>query len=73
MDRQERQSALESLAMASLTVQIPITAPRGADGPVMIPNELWRMLGVECVVNSPPGRDPALLLKQEGAQCSAWI
>ena len=25
------------------------------------------MLGVECVVNSPPGRDPALLLKQEGA------
>ena len=40
---------------------------------IMIPNELWRMLGVECVVNSPPGRDPALLLKQEGAQCSAWI
>jgi hypothetical protein len=30
------------------------------------------MLGVECVVNSPPGRDPALLLTQEGAQCSAW-
>jgi hypothetical protein len=29
----------------------PITAPRGADGPIMIPNELWRMLGVECVVN----------------------
>jgi anti-sigma B factor antagonist len=24
------------------------------------------MLGVECIVNSPPGRDPALLLKQEG-------
>jgi hypothetical protein len=31
------------------------------------------MLGVECVVNSPPGRDPALLLKQEGARCPAWI
>jgi len=43
MDRQERQSALGSLAMASLTVQTPITAPRGADGPIMIPNELWRM------------------------------
>ena len=37
-------------------------------------NPPWdRWLGVECVVNSPPGRDPALLLKQEGAQCSAWI
>ena len=30
-----------SLAMASLTVQTPITAPRGPDGPIMIPNELW--------------------------------
>ena len=73
MDRQERQSALGSLVMASLTVQTPVTAPRGADGPIMIPNELCRMLGVECVVNSPPGRAPALLLRQEGAQCSAWI
>jgi hypothetical protein len=26
------------------------------------------MLGVECVVYSPPGRDPALLLKRKGAQ-----
>lgn len=25
----------------------------------------WRMLGVECVVYSPPGRDPALLLKRK--------
>jgi len=32
---------LGSLAMASLTVQTPITALRGADGPIMIPNELW--------------------------------
>ena len=38
MDRQDRQSAPGSLAMASLTVQTPITAPRG---PIMMPNELW--------------------------------